>query len=165
MAPAHVGPRVFIALGSNLGDRAAHLAYARRALKASSCTVVQESSVVETPPWGVADQPAFLNQVVEARTDLAPEELLRLLLQIETKRGRQRNPNARWGPRTLDLDLLAYGNVVATTPKLLLPHPQLAARSFVLEPWAEIAPKYCPPGYDVSIETLWKRLKARNSPR
>jgi 2-amino-4-hydroxy-6-hydroxymethyldihydropteridine diphosphokinase len=145
--------RVFIALGSNLGDRAGWLWQAQEKLfGAPSVQLVAASSVYETEPVGKIDQPAFLNQVLAVRTTLAPEELLSRLLQVERELGRVRSE--RWGPRNIDLDLLAFGGRIFKTERLVLPHPELHRRRFVLQPWAEIAPEFIVPGFSVTVEEL-----------
>jgi 2-amino-4-hydroxy-6-hydroxymethyldihydropteridine diphosphokinase len=128
---------VYIALGTNLGDRLTNLRAALRSLP-TAVTVIDESPVYETPPWGYEDQPAFLNMVVKAETDLEPEPLLTYLKQIEAELGREQN--FRWGPRLIDLDILFYDDLVIDTPPLVIPHPRLHERAFVLVPLADIAP-------------------------
>lgn len=134
MNKAHLG------LGSNLGDRSANLAEAMRRLNdPPRVEVLRVSSVYETEPVGVSDQPNFLNLVVAISTSLTPHELLDHCLGIEESLGRVRRE--RWGPRTIDLDLLMFGDVVMDDDRLTLPHPRMAARSFVMVPLAEIAPE------------------------
>jgi 2-amino-4-hydroxy-6-hydroxymethyldihydropteridine diphosphokinase len=128
--------RAFVGLGSNLGDREDYL---RRALDRLGAARV--SSIRETEPVGVTDQPNFLNAVAEVETDLTARELLQLLLEIERELGRDRSRGQRWGPRTIDLDLLLYGDDVIAEPGLTVPHPRLAERSFVLEPLHELDPE------------------------
>ncbi|MGH7614788.1 MAG: 2-amino-4-hydroxy-6-hydroxymethyldihydropteridine diphosphokinase [Gemmatimonadales bacterium] len=121
--------RVYVALGSNLGDRAGHLAHARMRLAALPGTALVAASVIEeTAPLGPVPQGAYLNQMVLLETTLAPEELLRHAQLIEQERGRERG--VRWGPRTLDLDIVRFGDRVVDSPGLTLPHPQLDARDF-----------------------------------
>ena len=137
---AEDGPRAYVGMGSNLGDRAAHLLRGVRGMLAAGLRVARLSAVYETEPVGVPDaQPAYLNMVAELSTPLPPpEELLALLLEIERAEGRRRDrPLA---PRTLDLDLLLYGDVHASSASLVLPHPRLHLRRFVLAPLAELAP-------------------------
>lgn len=130
----------FLALGSNLGDRLNCLTAAVRQLEANEMVrIVRVSSVYETPPVGVLEQPDFLNLVLEVRTDLSPERLLDHALSVEAQLGRVRRE--RWGPRTIDIDLLWYEGVATTTPMLTLPHPRLMERAFVVMPFAEIAPQ------------------------
>jgi len=116
---------------------------------------VRASSIYETDPVGKIDQPAFLNQVVEIRTTLAPEEFLDRLLQIEAELGRERRE--RWGPRIIDLDLLAYSNRQTQTNRLVLPHAELHRRRFVLAPWAEIAPEFEVAGFKATVNELLQR--------
>jgi len=132
-------PLAAIALGSNLGDRAATLASAIRALAAHG-EVIARSSDYDTDPVGYADQPRFLNAAALFQTTLAPIDLLHALLHIEKQHGRDRSHGIEKGPRTLDLDLLLYEDVILATPELTLPHPEMHRRRFVLEPLAEIAP-------------------------
>ncbi|MGH7595952.1 MAG: 2-amino-4-hydroxy-6-hydroxymethyldihydropteridine diphosphokinase [bacterium] len=154
--------RVFIALGSNLGDRAAWLQQAREKLfGAPTVQLVSASAVYETEPVGKTAQPAFLNQVLEVRTALAPDELLSRLLQVERELGRVRNE--RWGPRNIDLDLLAFGGRILKTSRLVLPHPELHCRRFVLQPWAEIAPEFIVPGLSATVEALLENCRDNNS--
>lgn len=133
--------RIFLGLGSNLGDRAKYLAAARQSMmdtgKISLCIA---SSLYETAPVGVIDQPNFLNQVIEVRSGWDPEQLLDQVLDIEHKLGRRRRE--RWGPRIIDIDLLCYGERVHNSARLTLPHPEAHRRCFVLQPWAEIAPQF-----------------------
>lgn len=129
---------VFIALGSNLGDRAGHLRGALRGLSAA-VEIERVSRFYETAPVGVVDQPPFLNAVARGRTDLQPYPLLAFLHRLEAESGRVRT--LRWGPRTLDLDLLLYEDLVLDSPELTLPHPRMAERSFVLVPLLEIWPE------------------------
>src|SRR5688572_76372 len=132
--------RAYVGMGSNLGDRAGHLLLGVRGMTAAGLRVARLSSVYETEPVGVADeQPAFLNMAAELRAPLPPPaELLGLLLQVERDAGRRRTrPLA---PRTLDLDLLLYGDERVETEALTLPHPRLHLRRFVLAPLAELAP-------------------------
>ena len=134
---------VYIGLGSNLGDRAENLRAARVRLEASGVRIRRGSSLYETEPREVLDQPWFLNQVIEAETTLYPRQLLARLLLIEREMGRLRiTPH---GPRTIDLDILLFGNVVVHAAGLEIPHPRMAERRFVLEPLAELAPGLRPP--------------------
>jgi 2-amino-4-hydroxy-6-hydroxymethyldihydropteridine diphosphokinase len=128
----------FIGLGSNLGDREGNLRAALARL--TELGEVRASSFRETDPVGVTDQPKFLNAAAELSTDLPARDLLDALLAIERDLGRDRAREERWGPRTLDLDLLLYGDDVIDEPGLTVPHPRLAERRFVLEPLHELAP-------------------------
>ncbi|MER2607154.1 MAG: 2-amino-4-hydroxy-6-hydroxymethyldihydropteridine diphosphokinase [Siculibacillus sp.] len=127
-----------IGLGGNLGDVATTFDEALKRLEKSGVRILARSSNWRTPPWGVTDQPPFLNACVRAETDLSPRALLDLCLRIEIEFGRRRE--AKWGPRTLDLDLLDVDGVSLDEPGLILPHPFLTERAFVLVPLAEIAP-------------------------
>jgi len=133
-------PVAYIALGSNLGDRAQTLFFASDRLGRLG-RVVARSSVYETEPVGYRDQPAFLNAVLALDTQLEPLPLLHALLAIERELGRDRSHGVANGPRTLDLDLLLMGDFVVAGEELTLPHPALAERRFVLAPLAEIAPE------------------------
>jgi 2-amino-4-hydroxy-6-hydroxymethyldihydropteridine diphosphokinase len=131
--------RVFLGLGSNLGDRAAFLKAALEGIAALPGTeVVRVSAFRETEPWGVADQPRFLNAVAEIRTPLAPQDLLAALKRIEREVGR--TCTFRWGPREIDIDLLLFGGRRLQAPGLTLPHPHILERDFVWQPLQEIAP-------------------------
>ncbi len=139
-APApSAAAEAYVALGSNLGDRRAHLEAAFAALDALPGTrLLARSSLYETPPLGPAGQQDYLNAAAALSTTLAPEALLDALLSIEVARGRVRRE--RWGPRTLDLDLLLHGDTALQTPRLTLPHPAMLGRAFVLAPLCELAP-------------------------
>jgi 2-amino-4-hydroxy-6-hydroxymethyldihydropteridine diphosphokinase len=127
----------YIALGSNIGDREGYLAFARRALAAlPSSRILGHSSIEETAPLGPVPQDAYLNQMIALETDLGPRELLVELARIEQAAGRQRT--ARWGPRTLDLDIVAFGRQTVAEPGLVVPHPELAARDFWRRELAEL---------------------------
>jgi 2-amino-4-hydroxy-6-hydroxymethyldihydropteridine diphosphokinase len=131
--------RAFLSLGSNLGDRAATLDAALRELEASGeVRVVRRSSLYATAPVGKTDQPEFYNLAVEVETALAPEALLDRCQAVERHLGRVRGE--RWGPRTLDVDILLYDRQVVSTERLIIPHPELLRRRFVLEPLLEITP-------------------------
>jgi len=129
----------FLGLGSNLGDRAALLAQALARLDGTSgIRVVAVSSLYATAPVGVEDQPEFFNAAAEIRTTLTPRELLAACLRVETELGRVRL--ARWGPRTIDIDILLFGDLRLSEDAITLPHPRMRERAFVLAPLAEIAP-------------------------
>jgi 2-amino-4-hydroxy-6-hydroxymethyldihydropteridine diphosphokinase len=130
---------IYVSLGSNLGDRDANLRVARERFHTAALRLVRESSIYETEPRDLPGQPWFLNQVIEVETPLFPRELLTTLQGIEREMGRQRGIPK--GPRTIDLDILLFGDAVITTPDLEIPHPRLAERRFVLEPLAELAPE------------------------
>ena len=137
--------KAYISLGSNLGDRAEALDQAvQRLRRRPGLRVTALSPVYETEPEGIVDQPKFLNQVVELATELDPDVLLGVLRGIENELGRVRRE--RWGPRTIDLDLLLYGDRRIESPTLQVPHPRMLERRFVLEPLADVAPDLVIPG-------------------
>jgi 2-amino-4-hydroxy-6-hydroxymethyldihydropteridine diphosphokinase len=138
--------RAFVGLGANLGDREESLGRALDLLRTRpGLEVVAVSSVRETEPVGYLDQPRFLNAAAELETSLAPREVLDVLLEVEHELGRTRD-GPRFGPRTIDLDLLVYGDEVVDEPGLEVPHPRLHERRFALEPLAELAPGLVVPG-------------------
>lgn len=129
----------YLGLGSNLGERSAFLDLAEERLKgAYGIRLEAVSSRRETEPWGYTDQPSFLNSCARIRTFLSPEALLDTVLQIEREAGRERS--LRWGPRTLDIDILLYDDLICGTERLVLPHPEMERRQFVLDPMCELAP-------------------------
>ena len=135
----------FVGIGSNLGDREGQLRTALKVLAAEDgIEVVAVSELRETEPVGLVEQPRFLNGAVRLSTELSPQELLGRLLAIEQRLGRVRKE--RYGPRTIDLDLLVYGDEVVETPGLTVPHPRLHERRFALEPLAELEPDLVIPG-------------------
>lgn len=148
----------YVALGSNLGDKKQNLRRALLLLLQQGVIVEQVSAFIITEPYGVTDQPQFLNGVCRVRTALKPLELLRTLLAIERQMGRVRL--RRWGERNIDLDLLLYEDVLLDTPELRLPHPDLQNRDFVLLPMAEIAPNLEHPALHKSMARLKDELLA-----
>jgi 2-amino-4-hydroxy-6-hydroxymethyldihydropteridine diphosphokinase len=145
--------RAYVGLGANLGDREAAILDAARRIDARRLSTIRE-----TEPWGYADQPPFLNAVAEIETELTPRELLDRLLAVERELGRIRL-GPRWGPRTIDLDLLLYGDLVVDEPGLTVPHPHLHERRFVLEPLAELDPTLIVPGKG-TVSTLLAGLQS-----
>jgi 2-amino-4-hydroxy-6-hydroxymethyldihydropteridine diphosphokinase len=128
---------VYLALGSNLGDRAANLRAALKALE-PGVHVLAASSIYETPPWGFTEQPAFLNMAIKAETSLSPEALLQHLKELEARLGRE--ASFRYGPRKIDLDILFYDDLILNQDEaLVIPHPRLHERAFVLAPLADVA--------------------------
>lgn len=149
----------YIALGSNLGDKEKNLRRALLLLTQQGVEVVRVSSFLSTEPYGVTDQPQFLNAVASVRTSLAPLALLDVLLATELAMGRVRLRH--WGERNIDLDLLLYEDVVLDTPRLRLPHPDMQNRDFVLLPLAEIAPELKHPTLQKTIYELKENLMNR----
>ena len=147
---------IFLSLGTNLGDRAAHLRTAEEKLVGRGIEIVGRSGVYETEPWGLREQPPFLNTVLQVRTALVPAALMEALLSIEREMGRQRDSSAPNAPRTIDLDLLFYHQQVMATPALALPHPRLHERNFVLYPLVELAEPFEHPVLKKTVgELLW----------
>jgi 2-amino-4-hydroxy-6-hydroxymethyldihydropteridine diphosphokinase len=139
--------RAYVGLGANLGDREATIRRAVTLLdELAGLSVVAVSTLRETEPWGPVEQPSYLNGAAAVETELGPRELLDALLAVERRLGRVRRDEVRWGPRTIDLDLLLYGDLVLDEPGLELPHPRLHERRFALEPLAELAPGAVVPG-------------------
>jgi 2-amino-4-hydroxy-6-hydroxymethyldihydropteridine diphosphokinase len=154
--------QVFVGLGGNQGDVFATLFAALKKLdELPETMLVRCSSFYRTPAWGRTDQPDFINAVAELRTELSAEVLLHSLLQIEKQLGRNREDQERWGPRTIDLDLLMFGDSVIRDKALKVPHPHIAERAFVLLPWAEITPHCVIPEMGV-VENLLNKLDISN---
>ncbi|WP_242939813.1 2-amino-4-hydroxy-6-hydroxymethyldihydropteridine diphosphokinase [Roseburia sp. 499] len=149
--------QAFIATGSNLGDRGEYISKGIEALKAcEDCVVEKESELIVTAPYGVTDQPDFLNGMLQVRTLFRPLELLNKLNEIEAEAKRERN--IHWGPRTLDMDIIFYDDLVLDTPKLTIPHADMQNRKFVLEPLAELAPWYRHPILGKTVKKLLEEL-------
>jgi 2-amino-4-hydroxy-6-hydroxymethyldihydropteridine diphosphokinase len=146
---------VAFGLGANLGDRKSAIAAALAEL-ALNVEITAISSVYETAPYGLRDQPAFLNCCVAADTTRSARSLLGLAASLESRLGRR--PRERWGPREIDIDLLLYGDQIIDEPDLVVPHPGLLDRAFVLVPLAEIAPQRAVPGRDVTVGGALARL-------
>lgn len=153
---AQVKHTVFIAIGSNLFDRKKNIEEAISNLKKEGIEIVAISSIIETEPYGFTDQPKFLNCVVKAKTTKTPRELLKTLLSIELKLGRIREK--RWGPRTIDLDILFYDDLIIDEEDLKIPHYDIQNRLFVLKPLSEIAGDFIHPVFKVSINELLNNL-------
>ena len=142
---------IYLGLGTNLGDRAANLQAAVIGL-AKELVITAVSPLYQTAPWGVTDQPDFINMCLAAETALSPIELLTFIKDLEVEIGRL--PSKRWGPRLIDIDLLFYANQILETENLKIPHPELAERAFVLCPLADIAPNFVHPVLRQTIAAL-----------
>jgi len=149
-------PRVFISIGSNLGDRVRNC---RKALEyiGGFAEILRVSSVYETEPVGNEDQPDFINCVAEIETELPPQELLNRTQGVEDRLGRVRNE--RWGSRLIDIDIIFYDDLIIDSEELQIPHVSAHARRFVLEPVTEIAPGKVHPGFGVTVRELCERLE------
>ena len=151
-------PLAYIGFGSNIGDRLAHIQNALDTLsKTEGIALKQISSIYKTEPVGYKAQAQFLNGVAAIQTSLFPLSLLRTLKDIETAVGRKHR--IRWGPREIDLDILIYGDLCVQTKRLVIPHPEMHLRGFVLTPFAEIAPNLVHPVFQETIQTLLNRLE------
>lgn len=148
---------IYIALGSNLGNKEKNLKEALQRLEKKGVEILRVSDFIQTEPYGVTDQPAFLNAVAEIRTDRSPLELLHALLQVEQDMGRKRLRH--WGERNIDLDLLLYNEEIIDLPELKVPHPDMQNRDFVLGPLAQIAPEVMHPVLQKTAEELWNKLQ------
>ncbi len=155
-------PTVFLSLGSNLGDRLAYLREARRRLE-RQVRIDKVSSVYDTDPVGYEDQPPFLNAVVQGWTVLEPMPLLDFVKDVEEEMGRV--PTTHWGPRLIDIDILTFGRLRVETLDLIIPHPEMLKRAFVLVPLAEIAPHFVIPGTTAGALDLAARAPGLDSVR
>jgi 2-amino-4-hydroxy-6-hydroxymethyldihydropteridine diphosphokinase len=147
---------IYLGIGSNMGDRQAHCRNAIERLKDKGIVIKKASSMCETKPWGLEEQPDFINMAVEAETGLSPEELLKTLKEVEKEIGRKET--VRWGPRIIDLDILFYDDIVINMEHLHIPHPLLHRRDFVLLPLSEIAPDKTHPVLKKNIRQLKEEL-------
>ena len=143
--------QAFLLLGANLNDPANQLALAIQYLGLET-EIIKQSSVYRSEPWGIQNQPEFLNQVLAIQTQQSPQGLLKIIQQIEGKLGRERKE--KWGPRSIDIDILFYDNMIMSTESLTIPHPQLHNRRFTLIPLSEIAPQLVHPKLLKSISLL-----------
>ncbi len=143
---------VYLLTGGNMGDRMDNLGRARIAIGRECGRIIKTSSVYETAAWGEEDQPAFLNQVLVVQTRLEAEDLLQTILSIERSQGRRREK--KYGPRLIDIDILFYDDEVICKPGLVVPHPRMQFRRFVLEPLAELSPGKIHPVLHQTISTL-----------
>jgi len=152
----------YLSLGSNLGDRAGQIAQALTLLEQAGIRILRRSALYATQPADLSPQPWFLNCLVEVETELLPLGLLHTLQRIERQLGRQRHPEAATpGPRTIDIDIIFFGNHIVRLPELTIPHPRLAERRFVLEPLRELAPDLRHP---ISRKTAAEMLAELTSP-
>lgn len=147
---------IYIGIGSNIGDREANCKKAIELLQTKGIVTTKISSIYETEPWGVKEQPKFLNMALEAETNLSPEKLLIALKDIEKQM--KREYAIKWGPRIIDLDLLFYDNIILDTDDLKIPHPLICKRDFVLLPLSEIAPNKVHPVEGKTIIQLKEEL-------
>jgi 2-amino-4-hydroxy-6-hydroxymethyldihydropteridine diphosphokinase len=152
---------VYIGIGSNLGDREKNCSRSIELLEKNGIVVRQRSSLYETIPWGVREQPLFLNMVIEAETELKPRELLEVLKNVEIEVGREKS--SRWGPRAIDLDILLYDDITLNEETLTVPHPYLHERDFVLIPFCEIAPDVKHPLLQLTMRELLQTLRNKSA--
>lgn len=144
--------KVYLLTGGNVGNREQYLRQSADLIEAACGKIIRRSSLYETAAWGKTDQPAFLNQALQLATELPPEELMKRLLGIEETIGRKRAE--KYGPRTIDIDILLYGDEIINFPLVTIPHPQMTNRRFVLVPLHEIAPDYKHPVLHKTITAL-----------
>ena len=144
--------RTYLLIGGNVGNRLENMEKAAELIGAKAGEISKRSAMYETEAWGKSDQPAFLNQVLRVQTDLEPQALLETILDIEQEMGRMRQE--KYGPRTIDIDILLYNDMVLESDELSIPHPQLHMRRFALTPLAEIAASVIHPTFKKSIDEL-----------
>ncbi|MDI6889955.1 MAG: 2-amino-4-hydroxy-6-hydroxymethyldihydropteridine diphosphokinase [Thermodesulfovibrionales bacterium] len=150
----------YIGIGSNLGNRQENCLRAIEILEKRGITVKKKSSIYETEPWGVKDQPRFINMAIEVETGLEPKELLRILKEVEREVGREES--FKWGPRIIDLDILLFDALILREDNLEIPHPLMHERDFVLRPLCEIAPERIHPILKVRVCDLMQELRYRH---
>ena len=148
----------YIGIGSNLGNREENCKQAIKLIEKNGIVIKKQSRMYETAPSGVKDQPKFINMTIEAETDKKPEELLRVLKEIEKEIGR--TESVKWGPRVIDLDILFYDDLILKIPGLEIPHPLLHEREFVLKPLCEIAPDKKHPVTGKTVKEMLENLSA-----
>lgn len=149
--------KAYLLIGGNTGDRKLMLKQATEAVSRKAGTILEQSPIYETAAWGKTDQPAFLNQALEIATPLDPQQLLQTLLEIELDLGRKREE--KYGPRTIDIDILLFNELHLVSENLVIPHPEMANRRFALTPLAAIAPGLKHPVLHDSIQSLLKHCK------
>ena len=151
---------IYIGIGSNIGNREENCRQAIRFLEENGISVKKQSEMYETEPWGVKDQPKFINMAIEIETNKKPEDLLGILKNIENQMGR--TESVKWGRRVIDLDILLYDDLSIETPHLEIPHPFMHEREFVLKPLAEIAPDKKHPVIGKTIKEMFGGLKQQS---
>lgn len=148
--------KVYLLLGSNLGDREKNINDAINELQVSGIIISKKSSLYNTPPWGYTEQPDFLNQAIECLTSLEPFELLKEIKKIERKLGREKT--VRYGPRIIDIDIIFFDDLIFKSDELTIPHHLMHKRDFVLKPLCEIAPDFVHPELKLSVKNLLEKL-------
>ncbi|MEL7118033.1 MAG: 2-amino-4-hydroxy-6-hydroxymethyldihydropteridine diphosphokinase [Bacteroidota bacterium] len=156
----HTNHRLFLGTGTNLGDRKNNLNQALQFIKEYIGDVNTQSNIYQSKAWGKTDQPDFFNQVLEVFTNQEPQQVLENCLSIEQQMGRVRIE--KWGTRIIDIDVLFYNDLVLNHPNLIIPHPFLQDRSFVLKPMAEIAPEFVHPVLRETIKNLLEKIEVEN---
>ncbi len=151
----------YLIIGSNLGNRNLNLTEAAKLIQTYIGAIILQSSVYETEPWGISNQPAFYNQVLQVRTALDAEATLVAINMIENKMGRIRQE--KYGARVIDIDILFFNDVIQHTDRLTIPHPRIAIRNFVLAPLEEIAANWVHPVLHKTVQTLWQECKDKLS--
>ncbi|WDC83694.1 2-amino-4-hydroxy-6-hydroxymethyldihydropteridine diphosphokinase [Caloramator sp. mosi_1] len=151
--------RVFIAFGSNIGDRYETVSKAFELIEKNDMKIIKKSEIYETEPYGYKEQPPFINGVILVETELTCRETLERLLDIEKKLGRERI--IRWGPRTIDLDIIFFNDDIYSEEDLKVPHPDMHNREFVLKPLCDIDPDYVHPIINKSVRELYAMLKEK----
>lgn len=148
---------VYLSIGSNLGRKEDNCLKALKAIEEKGMTIKKKSLLYETEPWGVREQPYFINMAVEVETDLPPDKLLQVVKEIEKEMGR--TETYKWGPRIIDIDILLYDDLIYETSDLKIPHPFMQERDFVLRPLSEIAPDKVHPVLNKTISELLQNLQ------